>query len=256
MFITKSCLVTLATMAVVASASNWAAAARADTVNVQFEGTGVFTGQQGSFSGNQGAYTGDGIAAPVWNVLSEPANATSGTLSNLVTADNLPTNVGVSFTATSTYGDPTSPANALLGGTLIASSNNTGTVTLTGLADSGNYTLYIYGQNAGYNSDITTFSITTGTGAPAAGQFNNTVDGGSSSGIFYNNSTNNNYTIFDATANGTGALQVSFTGGAGEGVFNGVQIVGVTPVPEPATIGLMAVGAGIGLLLLKRRRVA
>ena len=256
MLITKSCLITLATLAIAASASNWTAGARADTVNVQFEGTGVFTGQQGSFSGSQGAYTGDGIAAPIWNVLSEPASATSGTLSNLVAADNLPTSVGVSFTSTSTYGDPTSPANALLGGTLIASSNNTGTVTLTGLADSGNYTLYIYGQNAGYNSDITTFSITTGTGSPAAGQFNNTVDGGSSSGIFYNNSTNNNYTIFDATASATGVLQVSFTGGAGEGVFNGVQIVGVTPVPEPTAIGLLAIGSGIGLLLIKRRRVA
>lgn len=256
MLITKSCLITLATLVIAASASNWAAGAWADTVNVQFEGTGVFTGQQGSFSGNQGAYTGDGIAAPIWNVLSEPANATSGSLSNLVTADNLPSSVAVSFTATSTYGDPTNPANALLGGTLIASSNNTGTVTLTGLADSGNYTLYIYGQNAGYNSDITTFSITTGTGAPAAGQFDNTVDGGSSSGIFYNNSTNNNYTIFDATASATGALQVSFTGGAGEGVFNGVQIVGVTPVPEPTAIGLLAIGSGIALLSLKRRRVA
>lgn len=69
MFISKSCLVTLATLVIAASASNWAAGAWADTVNVQFEGTGVFTGQQGSFSGNQGAYTGDGIAAPVWNVL-------------------------------------------------------------------------------------------------------------------------------------------------------------------------------------------
>ncbi len=255
MFITKSCLITLAALAVAATASNWAATSRADTVNIQFEGTGVFTGQQGSFSGSQGAYTGDGIAAPVWNVLSESAGATTGTLGSLVAADNLPTSVGVGFTATSTYGDPTSPANALLGGTLIASSNNTGTVTLTGLTDSGNYTLYIYGQNGGYNSDITTYSVTTGSGTPASGQFANTVDGGSSSGIFYNNSTNNNYTIFDATANATGTLQVSFTGGAGEGVLNGLQVVGVTPVPEPAVIGLLAIGSGIGLMLLKRRRV-
>ena len=256
MLITKSCMITLVTLAIAASVSNWAATTRADTVNIQFEGTGVFTGQQGSFSGNQGAYTGDGIAAPVWNVLSESASATSDSMSNLVTSGGLATSVGVSFTATSTYGDPTSPANALLGGTLIASSNNTGTVTLAGLADSGNYTLYIYGQNAGYNSDITTYSITTGTGSPASGQFNNTVDGGSSSGIFYNNSTNNNYTIFDATANATGTLTVSFTGGAGEGVLNGLQVIGVTPVPEPTVIGMLAIGSGIGLLLLKRRRVA
>ena len=257
MSVSKSGLVTLASLAIAVCVSSWTTArSQADTVNVQFEGTGVFTPQQGSFSGNQGVYTGDGIAAPVWNVLSEPAGATSDSMSNLVTSGGLATSVGVSFTATGTYGDPTNPSNALLGGALLASGNHTGTVTLTGLTDSGNYTLYIYGQNASYNSDITTYSITTGTGSPASGQFDNTVDGGSTSGIFYNNATNNNYTIFDATANATGVLTVSFTGGAGEGVFNGVQVVGVTPVPEPAAVGILAIGSGITMLLLRRRRVA
>ena len=232
--------------------------AGADTVNIQFEGTGTYTGQQGSFSGNQGVYTGDGVAAPIWNVLSEPANATTGSMNNLLTSTGLPTSVAVSFNATSTYGDPTSPPNALLGGTLIASSGNTGDVTLTGLAANGDYTLYIYGQNAGYNSDITTYAITEGSGGPANGQFDDTVDGGGTSGVFYNNSTNNNYTIFDATANSSGTLQISFTGGTpgvpGEGVFNGVQVVGVTPTPEPAAWGLMLAGAAI-LPLLRRRKL-
>jgi MYXO-CTERM domain-containing protein len=195
----------------------------------------------------------------VWNVLSESAGATSDSLGNLQTSTGVSTNVGVSFSCTSTYGDPTSPANALLGGTLIASSGNTGDVTLTGLTAGGNYTLYIYGQNAGYNSDITTYAITEGTGGPAAGQFDDTVDGGSTSGVFYNNSTNNNYTIFNATADNSGTLQISFTGGTpgvpSEGVFNGVQVVGVTvATPEPAALGLMA-AAGLALLPLLRRRV-
>ncbi len=234
--------------------------ASAAAINVQFEGTGVFTGQQGSFSGNQGAYTGDGVAAPIWNVLSEPASATSDSMNNLVTSDGVATNVGVSFSnVTSTYGDPTNPANALLGGTLIASSGNTGDVTLTGLAANGSYTLYIYGQNGGYNSDITTYAISEGSGSPAKGQFDDTVDGGGSSGVFYNNSTENNYTIFNASANSAGTLQISFTGGTpgvpGEGVFNGLQLVGVsTATPEPASIGLLAAGAGLALLARRLRR--
>jgi hypothetical protein len=246
------------------SAAGWGLghtfAAQGATINVQFEGTGVFTGQQGSFSGNQGAYTGDGVAAPVWNVLSEPASATSGYMNNLLTSNNVATNVDVSFANnTSTYGDPTTPPNALLGGTLIASSGHTGDVTLTGLAANGSYTLYIYGQNGGYNSDITTYAITEGSGGPATGQFDETIDGGSSSGTFYNNSSFNNYTIFNATADSSGALQISFTGGTpgvpAEGVFNGLQLVGVsTATPEPAAIGLLAVGAGLPLLSRRFRR--
>lgn len=228
---------------------------RADTINVQFEGTGVFTGQQGSFSGSQGAYTGDGIAAPTWNVLSESAGATSGSLANLVDSANAPTNVGVNFTSSSTYGDPTNPANALLGGTLIAANSTPQVVTLTGLADSGAYTLYLYGQNGGYNSDITTFAITTGSGAPVTGQFNQTIDGGGSSGTFYNTSTNNNYTIFNATANAAGTLGITYTGST-EGVFNGLQVIGAGPaVPEPASLALVGVGA-LCLMLTKRRKHA
>ena len=239
-------------LAIVGAAIATAGVAHADVVDIQFAGTGVYAGAAGSFSGNEGAYTGDGVVAPTWNVLTVANKGTSGSMSNLVASDGTATTEAVSFTASGSYDSgfqQTSPNNNLLDGFLLSAGPST--VTLTGLTANGNYQLYLYGQNGGFNNNGATFSVSIGTGSPITGSNAVTANPSASSGTFQENA---NYVIFSATANASGTLGVNWitTPGKSEGDFNGLQVIS-TAVPEPASMGLVGAGA-LGLLLLGRKR--
>jgi hypothetical protein len=226
---------------------------RADTVDIQITTPAPYS-NGASFSGQQGAFTGDGIAAPVWNV-----NLGTTSENDLVNSAGIAT--GISYTLTFNSGDSTNffsdttdtALPTLLMGYAFVNNNNAypspnGIVNLTGLIPNGQYQLYMYSQNTKYDSNGATFSITQGNGGPSNGSTSSAINTG-------NNTTFQlgvNYVIFTATANNAGDLGITWTpnNGGTEGDFNGLQI---TAVPEPATLGLIAV-SGLGLLLISRKR--
>ena len=181
----------------------------ANTIDVNFSGSA-------DPLAGAGAYTGDGVTSPYWN------NVTANT-TNLVTSNGqVTTGVGISFADSGTYSAPTTPA--LLGQFLLALSSSTQTATLTGLTPNGHYQLYLYGQNGSYNNRGATFSITTGSGLPAAGSNASTINAANGNAFV----ENKNYVVFNAVATSAGTLGISWTqppAGGGEGDFNGLQIV-------------------------------
>ncbi len=185
-----------------------ATASAVNTIDLNFSGSAdPITGV--------GAYTGDGLPSPKWNNV-------RGTTSTLVTSDGVAApGVGVSFTDSGTYSAPTTPS--LLGQFLLALSSSTQTVTLTGLTPNANYQLYLYGQNGSFKNRGATFSISTGTGSPAAGSNASTANASTTSFV-----KNENYVIFNVKASSSGTLGISWTqpsSGGGEGDFNGLQLV-------------------------------
>jgi len=196
------------------------ASALAQTIDINFSGTAY------SINGQQGVYTGDGVASPVWNDVTSPT-------SSLVYSDGSPaTGVAISFTNDGLHNLATTPN--LLSWYFLAE-NDTKTVTLTGLTPNGNYQLYLYGQNGGYAYRGTIFSITQGSGVPATGSGDSTTGFGTGSfalGV--------NYVVFNAVADGTGTLTISYTANpekapAGQysgvntyGIFNGLQITALS----------------------------
>jgi len=188
-------------------------------------------------------------------VVSTPNSATSGAASNLVASDGTATGENVNFTMTSGYVSTATTTFGNGGGTndllqsYILNNPGTGTVTLTGLADGGSYQLYLYCGSGAYNNAATDFAITTGTGGPAAGSDAGVVNVADGNTAFTENA---NYVVFNATADATGTLGISYSGASGhaEADINGLQVVST---PEPATLALLGMGAS-GLLLKKKRK--
>jgi len=113
------------------------------------------------------------------------------------------------------------------------------TIEITGLTAGGQYDLYLYSQNGGYNSNNTTFTF--GTSKTAA----NTLlgDAAFTPGV--------NYVEFALTADVSGDITGSFDGLA-PGV-NGLQIEAVPAVvPEPASLATMSL-VGMALLMFCKR---
>ena len=199
-----------------------------DTIDVNFSGgSDTITGV--------GAYIGDGQASPKWNNV-------RGATSILFTSNNVAADgVGLSFTDSGTNSATTTPS--LLSQMLQALSSSTQTVTLTGLTPNGSYQLYLYGQNGYYKSRGATFSITTGSGAPAAGSNAATANVSNSSFV-----KNVNYVIFNVNANSAGTLGISWTqplAGGGEGDFNGFQLVPTSGAPALSSATTAAGTAGV-----------
>ena len=121
------------------------------------------------------------------------------------------------------------------------------------MSDGGSYQLYLYGGSGSYNNAITNYAITTGTGTVAAGSNAGVVNVANGNVGF---TENTNYVVFNAVATPTGTLGITYSTGTGgtEADINGLQVVSTTAaIPEPATLGLVAVGA-LGLLAVGRKR--
>jgi hypothetical protein len=104
------------------------------------------------------------------------------------------------------------------------------TVNFTGLLN-GNYDVYAYGMSATGNVN-SSFYIGSWTQNNTGGWTGSHVQGAS-------------YGLFSGASVTSGTLQIGWVGN-----FNGVQLV-YSPVPEPATISVFAMGA---LALLRKRR--
>jgi aryl-phospho-beta-D-glucosidase BglC (GH1 family) len=163
------------------------------------------------------------------------------------------TGINVRGTADSSFNAATTPD--LLSSYMTTFPGNTKAVTITGLTPSGNYTLYLYGQNGFVKDRGTTFSITTGTGSPHSGSNASTVN---ASGTAY--VLNANYVIFDVTADVTGTLVISYranpvtawdgayAGANAEGDLNGLQLNG--PLPSAATLDVSFTGGSAHALTI------
>ncbi len=141
-------------------------------------------------------------------------------------------------------------------GTDDSSPNNplSATVEFSGLNPGGTYDLYIYsayvdGNTAtGANTPTVSLILTKGTAATTSYTYTYNM---SDTNLLASYQLGTNYEEFsNVTPDASGNIQVEGTA-VNSSLFNGVQLYAV---PEPATLGLFAVGAAGLLLLLKRRK--
>ncbi|MHB1156264.1 MAG: PEP-CTERM sorting domain-containing protein [Phycisphaerales bacterium] len=208
----------------------------------------------------QGALT-DSVSSPYWN----PANG-SHTVTNATASDGT-TATGVNFSIGVTPGYPNSIANSSRNpGSLTAPSGLLNAWTqvgaygtaaqslsfsITNLPAHVDYTLYVYAVNGGWatgapNNRIQDVAVTGGTAHNGISSAGGTQATSFVEGV--------NYLIFTGNTGAGGAVNgtVSSTSAPGSPAsvyaeFNGLQI---EYIPEPATLGLLAIG---GLMMLPRR---
>jgi hypothetical protein len=198
-----------------------AAVVHAQSMNVDFNFAGVSTAPSSG-------YAAAGLAG-VWNT----ANMTGNTvptqslvdLSGTSTAATL--NVPVILGNWSNFGSWTGDDMLLMDD----SGGSVGqTVNFSGLLN-GNYDVYVYGMSATGNVN-SSFYIGSATQNNTGGWTGSHVLGAS-------------YGLFSAVSVTSGTLQIGWVGN-----FNGVQLV-YSPVPEPATLSVLALGA---LAVLRKRQ--
>jgi hypothetical protein len=200
-----------------------------------------------NFNGNGDTYTGLGAASDsgtVWNSAESVGAVNSATFSSLVNSTGGSSTVAVTLSDPTYFNEsdqsvarPAAFANPLLsdqfygGGIAIA---------LSGLTPDGNYDLYLYAQNGGYNSDAGTYgsTFTFGTSKTTSNV------AGDTSGFV----STGNYVEFAVTADVSGDIT-----GTTSYALNGLQIQEVE-VPEPSTMALLGLGAlGFAFLAVRRR---
>ena len=138
--------------------------------------------------------------------------------------------------------DQSSPSNTL----------GPDTLTLSGLNPNGSYDVYVYsaytqGVLTGGNTPTVSLSLTKGTAATTSYTYTYNM---SDPNLLASYQLGTNYEEFsNVTPDNTGTIAIAGTG-VNTSLFNAFQLYAV---PEPATLGLLALG-GMGLLLLKRRK--
>ncbi|MGC9261650.1 MAG: PEP-CTERM sorting domain-containing protein [Phycisphaerae bacterium] len=221
----------------------------ADVINVQYPA------KINNTNATYSVYTGTGAApdtGTVWN----QSNPGTKTATSLVDSQGNPTSVTLENTilANGMRGEP-GPAvtNALLDNYLFMDGTTPFTFTIAGLTPGFSYDLYLYSSDGGLaNGQGGSFTVNdvsfgqTGSKTQKSTATSTTIPT-SDLGITYvegttTADTNGDINVSDAPNT------VSPTNGAD---FNGFQLV----TPEPATLGLFALG-GLGLLLIKRRKNA
>jgi hypothetical protein len=211
--------------------------AQAQTVNLNFNSVDAI-------------YTGTGAAPDTgtyWNSVQWARNSgfpSSGygqTASSLLESDgHTSSSITVSLYDAGGYNPYNSANHAAFADPLLSDEFYGGgsTIAITGLTPGGNYDLYLYSENGGHNSDNTTFTF--GTSLTAVN--NATGDLAFTPGV--------NYVEFALTADGSGDITGSYSGIA-PGI-DGLQIEAVA-APEPSTYALVALGAGMLMLRLRRK---
>jgi len=212
-----------------------AATAQAAVVNVDFQdaaesGTVTYVGL---------AAAPDAAGNTLWNSVKS-----SGT--DLTASDGTATTIDVALTNTSGVGLPgsTHAGNTDLTRERAMANNSTANFTISGLANSASYDIYLYNTHFGtagwFGTDYTIGTTTLN--ANDAGAPPTATDGtGWTLG--------DDYVKFSVTSSASGVITGSWTtdaGGSTWGMLSGMQIV-----PEPATMSLLGIG---GLLALVRRR--
>jgi hypothetical protein len=206
-------------------------------VDVQFNG---FPGEDNNYSGAAMV----GAAGDYWNnlgpngagvALNDPANAASGL--SLTWTSNGGATVAEAFVGNGFYS--TSYRN-LMEGYIYKPTPGTAQITLSGLAPSTDYSLYLYSEGdsgstgrrlgVSVNGGATT---TTSAAVASAGTF---IEG-------------QNYLKLNAASDVTGKLDIAYSFAVGEANINGFQ---VSAVPEPAST-MLAMEALLGGLALWRR---
>lgn len=208
-----------------------AGTASAALINVDFGGGAVQSGA--AVVGNAG---------DLWNAIT--ASATNAPL-QFADGSTLPSPVTLTSTITGNWslggGAPTYGSNFYQTSYLNLMQDftvGTGTISFAGLPAHTAMTLYVYSQ-ANQQGGARTISVTSGTA-------NATIASDPTLDTF---SAGQNYAMLSVMTDANGGLAINIGKVSGETDVNGVQLM--TAVPEPASLGLLALG---GLALLKRRR--
>lgn len=254
----------------------------AETISLNFIGSAGASGTLGSTdqAGLVGTESGNSLGSTMagnWNNLS--GNTGSGVGSLTDSSGSVVGGVTASWSADNTYAliDTTSGANtsantAMMKGYLDNASENTTSITLSGLeAIDGSYSVIVYfdGDNEEYwrrgiysigagsvtGEDSENVDFNSGSGNNADGLFQIPVSGGTGN-LDWPQSPNNgegNFIIFSGLTGSSFTLTADPTDTDSplgqRAPINGIQVVGV--VPEPASALMLL--AGGGLIALKRR---
>jgi hypothetical protein len=227
-----------------------AEAATGELINIQFGGTGVYSGDA----------MGGGSANEYWNRLTRPI----GTVSSLKTSTQTASNVNLTWTSdaltTSQWSSFTGQDNTLMSGYIYSSSNDDH-LSFTGLVAGATYKLYVYSQSdntpGNNNGDNQSLSITIN-----GKTYDPTIASEGSTSTFV---AGQNYQVYSFISNVTGD-NIFYTGSPNgtKGVINGLQLertasnqrnpaFNPSPNPEPTSMVLLGIGSLVAARKLRKK---
>ena len=203
-------------------------------------------------------YTGEAVlgynSTDTWNEITYGAPSPGTTYSDIKTSSNAASTVDFIQTDGASGYSESGPTTPNPSGLMIdyAFNGNPGglTETFTGLTTGDTFELVIYttGNNADQGDEVT---LTDG----GSTSYGSQTDTGLDRNI--NNATNpgDNYLVFIGTVSSADELNAAISSTGSGSTFEGAQLL-VSPVPEPRTEALMAVGLAALIWGVRRRRIA